>query len=194
MIDQNPHLIVDPDSPEPVTIDSDTMRVFPDSKSALAYYRVKILKGNMVTQCDSAALFDEENRAELYGNPLARQDHVSMKGQMMALYYSDEEVEKIDILGEAEIREDQADTLVVGRENWIAGDTMSLFLSENSVDSIRVINNAVSEYFPTAPRKTESNFIRGDSMFFMFNADSLEYVRVTGSVDSLLRIFSGQLK
>jgi lipopolysaccharide assembly outer membrane protein LptD (OstA) len=187
VIDRNPRLTVDPDSPEPVTIDSDTMRVFPDQKRALAYYKVKILKGNTVTQCDSAALFDEENRVELYGNPLAKQDLVSMKGLMMELTYNEEEVERIDIKGGAEIREEQPDTLVVGRENWIAGDSMSLYLRENSVDSILVINNAVSEYFPASPRKTESNFIKGDSMFFVFSQDSLDYVRVTGTAEGVYK-------
>jgi lipopolysaccharide export system protein LptA len=102
VIDRKPHLIVDPDSPEPVTIDSDTMRVYPDQSHAVAYYTVKILKGTTVTQCDSAVLYDNENRAELYGNPLAKQDRVSMKGEMMALHYDEDEVHQIDINGGAE--------------------------------------------------------------------------------------------
>jgi len=187
VIDRNPHLIVDSENEEPVTVDSDTMRVYPDDKRAIAYYRVKILKGLTVTQADSAVLFDDENRAELYGNPLAKQDRVSMKGVAMVLRYDEEEVNRIDIDGGAEIREEQTDTLVIGRDSWIRGDTMSLYLKDNRVDSIRVLHNAVSKYYPVAPNKAESNFVRGDSMLFQFEVDSLSYVRITGSADGVYK-------
>jgi len=190
VIDREPRLTVDPEGAEPVVIVSDTMRVFPDQKHAIAHYRVKIIKGNTVTQCDSAALYDGENRAELYGNPLAKQGRMSMKGQMMALHYDDDEVNRIDINGGAELREEQADTMVVGRENWIQGDTISLHLAENRVDSIHVLHNAVSEYFPVTPNKTESNFVRGDDMFFRFDTDSLEYVRIIGSADGVYKFLN----
>jgi lipopolysaccharide export system protein LptA len=89
VLDQNPRLTVDPDSRDPVTVDSDTMRVYPDSGQAMAYYRVKILKADMVTQCDSAVVFDQRKEALLFGNPLAQQNNVSMKGQYMRLYYDE---------------------------------------------------------------------------------------------------------
>jgi lipopolysaccharide assembly outer membrane protein LptD (OstA) len=187
VIDRSPRLIVEPDSPEPVTIVSDTMRVYPDEKHAIAYYTVKILKGNTVTQCDSAVLYDNLNLAELYGNPLAKQERALMKGDMMTIHYDEEEVNRIDVNGSAEMREEQTDTMVVGRDNWIKGDTISLYLHENRMDSIGVVHNAVSEYYPTAPNKIESNFVRGDSMFFRFDADSLAYVRITGSADGVYK-------
>jgi len=187
IIDQEPRLTVDPDQPEPVTIVSDTMRVYPDSSRALAYYRVKIIKGNTVTQCDSAVLYDDAQRAELYGHPLAKQENVSMAGNMMALHYNDDEVYRIDIGGDAEIRETQKDSLVVGRDSWIQGDAMSLFTNENHVDSILVQKNARSEYFPAGDRKVESNFVGGDEMFFRFEKDSLSYVRVRGHASGVYR-------
>lgn len=187
VIDRSPRLIVEPESPEPVTIESDTMRVFPDDRRALAYYTVKIIKGNTVTQCDSAALFDGQSRAELYGRPLARQERVSMEGEAMALHYDDKEVRRIDINGGARIREAQADTLVIGRDNWIQGDTLSLYLTANRVDSVGVLHNAVSEYFPSSPNKIENNVVRGDQMFFRFREDSLRYIRITGNASGVYK-------
>lgn len=187
VIDREPRLIVDPESAEPVTIVSDTMRIFPDAEHAVAYNTVKILKGTTVTQCDSAVLYDADKRAELYGQPLAKQKNVSMAGDMMALFYDDEEVNKIDIRGNAAIREAQLDSFVVGRESWIKGDTMSLYLRDNRVDSIRVLRNATSEYYPVNKKKVESNFVRGDSMYFRFKGDSLEYVRITGRADGIYK-------
>jgi lipopolysaccharide assembly outer membrane protein LptD (OstA) len=180
MIDRNPHLIVDLDSPEPATVDSDTMRFTPDSKHAVAHGRVKIIKGSTVTQCDSAAIFDEENRAELYGNPMAKQENVSMEGDRMALHYTDDEVDRIDIGGSARIDELQRDSLIVGRDSWIQGDSMSLYIRNNRVDSIRVIGNSASEYYPAAVNRVESNLARGDTMFFHFEKDTLSYVRING--------------
>jgi hypothetical protein len=81
IIDRDPTLVSGPEDDEPVTVVSDTMRVYPDSSRAIAYYRVKIIKGSTVTQCDSAMLYDDQKRVELYGHPLARQDHTSMKGK-----------------------------------------------------------------------------------------------------------------
>jgi lipopolysaccharide assembly outer membrane protein LptD (OstA) len=180
MIDRNPHLIVDPDSPEPATVDSDTMRFSPDSKRAVAHGRVKIIKGSTVTQCDSAAIFDEENRAELYGNPLAKQENVSMKGDRMGLHYTDDEVNRIDIGGSARIVELQKDSLIVGRDSWIQGDSMSLYIRDNRVDSIRVVGNSASDYYPAVANRVESNLAQGDTMFFHFENDTLSYVKING--------------
>ncbi len=187
LLDRNPHLIVDPRSPEPATITSDTMRFFPDSRRATSYGRVKIIKGSTVTQCDSAAVFDEEKRAELYGEPLAKQENVSMAGTTMALHYSDEEVEAIRISGDAFIHEEQTDTLVIGRDSWIRGDTILLYLEDNRVDSIRVLHHCRSTYYPRAEKRVESNFARGDSMFFRFEMDTLTYVRIHGGADGAYR-------
>ena len=186
-IDRNPRLVVDPDSPEPVVVVSDTMHVYPDSGRAEAYYRVKITKGGTITQCDSAVVFDDAQRAELYGKPLAKQNNVSMNGGRMEMHYDDDEVRRIDILGGAEIREAPRDTLLAGRDSWIRGDTIRLHVRENRVDSIDVIANAASEYYPTTPGKIERNFIRGDRMFFRFQRDSLVYVRVVGRAEGVYK-------
>jgi len=187
VLDQNPRLTVDSDSKDPVTVDSDTMRVYPDSGQAMAYYRVKILKGNMVTQCDSAVVFDERKEAFLFGNPLAQQDNTAMKGQFMRLYYDKEQVNRVDIQGNAELKETNRDTLVMDGDSWIRGDSIQLHLSENRVDSIRVQGNALSEYRPTTPGKVERNFARGDEMFFRFENDSLSYVRFEGRAEGVYK-------
>ncbi len=187
LVDRNPHLIVDQESPEPATVDSDTMWFFPDLRRASAYGRVKILKGTTVTQCDSAAVFDEESRAELYGNPLAKQENVSMKGKTMTLHYTDEEVDRIHIIKEAHIEEKQKDPLIVGRDSWIRGDSMTLYLHDNRVDSIRVVDNCESEYYPAAENRVESNFAKGDTMFFQFKRDTLVFVKITGNSNGIYR-------
>ena len=188
IIDVDPRLTVDPDSREPVIIHSDTMKIYTEKQMVLAYYRVKIIKGNVVTQCDSAVLYDAEDRAELYGSPLARQDRSSMSGNKMTLHYDDDAVYRIDIDGEAGLSDEQPDSLVIGRDSWIKGDTMSLYLCDNRVDSILVTGNATSEYYPARKgKKVESNFVRGDTMFFHFDNDSLGYVRITGNADGVYK-------
>lgn len=188
-IDKNPHLIVDVDSPEPAEVDSDTMRFYPDSKEAVAYGKVKIIKGETVTQCDSAAIFDEFHKAELYGAPLAKQENVSMQGDTLVLHYNDNEVDRIYILGSARIEEKQSDSLIVGRDSWIEGDSMTLYLSDNRVDSIRVLDNCSSEYYPLARNRIESNYATGDTMFFQFEKDTLAYVRITGKSSGIYKYF-----
>ncbi len=187
VMDVRPRLVVDPESPEPTTVDSDTMRFFPNEKRALAYGRVKILKGGTVTQCDSAVVVDDANKAVLYGNPLAKQGNTSMQGERMDLKYNDEEINQIKIIGKATIREVPTDTLIVDRDSWVTGDSMTLFIHNNRLDSIVVSGNAVSEYYPMSPRRVESNYVKGDSMFFFFEKDSLSYVKIVGGREGLFQ-------
>jgi lipopolysaccharide assembly outer membrane protein LptD (OstA) len=189
LIDEDPHLIVDAESPEPAEVDSDTMRFYPDDERAAAYGRVKIIKGQTITQCDSAAVFDELQRVELYGKPLAKQENVSMQGDTMVLHYNDEEVNRINIVGSARIEERQADPLISDRDSWIQGDSMTLYLNDNRVDSIQVLDNCSSEYYPSAVNRIESNYAAGDTMFFHFERDTLAYVRITGKSTGIYKYF-----
>ncbi len=187
IIDREPVLVSGLDDAEPVTVVSDTMRVFPDSSRATAYYRVKIIKGDMVTQCDSAMIYDDHQRVELYGHPLAQQDNVAMKGERMVAYYNDEEVHRVDILGSASITETQRDSLVAGRDSWIQGDALTLYLHEGGVDSVRVVGTAKSEYYPKHPGKVEGNTIEGEDMFFRFGPDEIDFVDVRGGASGTYR-------
>jgi lipopolysaccharide assembly outer membrane protein LptD (OstA) len=187
VIDDAPRLVIDPESDEPATVVADTMAFSPDNRVARARGRVKIIKGNTVTQCDSAVVIDELKRAELYGNPLAKQGNVSMQGEKMILHYTDERINSIKIVGRSMIREVPKDTLVVGRDSWVRGDSMVLFLRENALDSIRVSGGAESEYYPWSASRIEANYAKGDSMFFLFENDSVTYVKMVGKAGGTYR-------
>jgi lipopolysaccharide assembly outer membrane protein LptD (OstA) len=180
IIDVEPRMIVDPESEQPTNVESDTMRFYPNRNRAVASGRVKIIKGAMVTQCDSAVVVDAEKRAELYGNPLARQDNVSMQSERMILFYNEDEVDRIRLLGGATIRETPKDTLIVDRDSWVLGDSMQLYLHDNHLDSLDVAGNASSEYYPRSVDRVEANYAQGDRMFFVFRNDSLSSVKVMG--------------
>ena len=187
VIDAVPRLTVDPESDEPTTVDSDTMVFYPDRRVAIAQGRVKIIKGNTVTQCDSAVVTDKSQQVELFGNPLAKQGNVSMQGNLMTLHYDKEKVNAINITGQAMIKETPRDSLVIGRDSWVKGDSMVLFLRENALDSIRVSGRAESEYYPQSPTRVEGNYAKGDSMFFLFKDDSISYVKMVGKANGVYR-------
>lgn len=187
VVDRDPELISGPNDAEPVRVLADTMRVYPDSSRATAYYGVRILKGNTVTQCDSAMLYDDQKRIELYGRPIAKQNRVTMMGERMVAWYNEEEIYRVDVKGKAEIIEAASDSLVVGRDSRIRGDDMTLYLHGNGVDSLRVTGNASSEYFPDNPNKVESNAVRGQRMFFRFGPTAIDYVNVSGKADGMYR-------
>jgi lipopolysaccharide assembly outer membrane protein LptD (OstA) len=180
VVDEEPRLVVDSRSPEPVAVTADTMRVSPDSAWATAYYRVNIRKGTTVTQCDSAMIYDREQRVVLFGKPMAKQDNVWMKGERMFVYYTDKEVHRIDILGNAEIREVPRDSLVIDRDNWVRGDTLTLYIRDNDVDSVRVTGHAESEYHPFSTKRVERNHVTGDRMFLRMGRQEIEWVDVQG--------------
>jgi lipopolysaccharide export system protein LptA len=76
--------------PEPITVVSDTMRVPWTPRTPAPTTARIIIAGNTVTQADSAMLYDDRHRAELYGHPLAKQDNVAMKGDRMVAYYNEQ--------------------------------------------------------------------------------------------------------
>lgn len=187
IIDRHPVLVAGPDDPQPVTVISDTMRVWPDSSRASAYYKVRIIKGNTVTQCDSAMVFDDQKRVELFGHPIAKQENVVMQGDSMVAFYNQTEVYKVDVFGSALITETPRDSLVIGRESRISGDKIILHLRGNGIDSLRVAGHAESEYYPSTPKKVEANRISGDKMFFRFGTQAIDYVDVSGKATGIYR-------
>jgi lipopolysaccharide assembly outer membrane protein LptD (OstA) len=110
-----------------------------------------------------------------------------MKGERMIAYYDDKEIKRIDILGRAALREEPRDSLVVGRNSWVEGDSISLYLHDNELDSLHVAGHASSEYFPSSPNKVESNFVSGKRMFFRMGRDEIEYVDVSGEAAGTYR-------
>jgi lipopolysaccharide assembly outer membrane protein LptD (OstA) len=187
IIDSNPELISGPDDAEPVRVLADTMKVYPDSSRATAYYGVRILKGNTVTQADSAMVYDDSSRVELFGNPIAKQGNVMMRGERMVAYYNENEIYRVDVDGSAQIEEAAKDSMVVGRDNRIRGNAITLYMHGNGVDSLRVRGNASSEYYPGNPGKVEANAVRGHQMFFRFGQDEIDYVDVSGNADGVYR-------
>jgi lipopolysaccharide assembly outer membrane protein LptD (OstA) len=187
LVDRNPRLVSGAKDKEPVTVIADTMRVFPDSSRATAYYKVNIIKGNTVTQCDSAMVYDDRKQAELFGKPMARQENMWMKGDRMKAFYDEQEIHRIDIVGHGEIREVPRDSLVVNRDNWMKGDSITLYLHNNDVDSVWVIGHAQSEYHPVSPSRVESNRIQGDKMFMRFGQREVDWVDVRGAASGTYR-------
>jgi len=187
ILDDNPRMIVDSDSDQPALVDADTMRFYTEQDRAIASGRVKIVKGEMITQCDSAVVVDREKRAELYGEPLARQNNVSMAAERMLLFYNEKEVNRIGLRGAAVIRDTPEDTLITGRDSWVQGDSMDLYLQSNHLDSIEVGGNATSEYYPRSVDRVEANSVRGDEMLFVFENDSLSRVKIRGKADGVYR-------
>ncbi len=187
VVDREPELISGAGDPEPVTVVSDTMRVYPDSSRASAYYKVRIIKGNTVTQCDSAMVFDDQKKVELFGSPIAKQENVVMKGNRMVAYYDENEVYRVDVFGNSLITESPRDSLIINRDSRIQGDSITIYLHGNGIDSLRVTGNAESEYYPTTPNKVEGNLVHGDKMFFRFGHQAIQFVDVAGKADGIYR-------
>jgi len=195
ILDSVPRMIVDAESKQPALIDADTMRFYPNDSRAFAAGRVKIVKGGMITQCDSAVVIDSEKRAELYGKPLAQQENMSMSADRMLLFYDEEEVTRIGLRGQSIIKESPRDTFIVDRDSWVQGDSMDLYLHSNRLDSIDVVGKASSEYYPRSIDRVEANFVSGHEMFFVFDKDSLNSVKIIGEANGIYRyidLASGQ--
>ncbi|MCK4235517.1 MAG: LPS-assembly protein LptD, partial [Candidatus Krumholzibacteria bacterium] len=67
-------------------------------------------------------------------------------------------------------------------DSWIEGDSVVIYLSDEKVDSVRIIGSSKAMYYPVEGEegKVSNNYSTGDTMFFRFHDQELNYVRISG--------------
>ncbi len=187
VVDIDPILTFDLSSEERGTIVAEWMRFDIVDKVGIAVNDVKLVKGETRAVCDSAAIFNEEGFVSLFGSPEAFNGRSGMMGDRMDIYYEEDEVRQIVIPAEGRLVENPAPGSPWRDDSWIIGDSVSIFLSDEKVDSVKIIGNSRAMYYPVEGEagKVSNNFSAGDTMFFRFRNDLLNYVRMSGRAEGL---------
>ena len=187
VVDVDPILMFDLNAEERGTIAAEWMEFDVENKIGIAVKDVRLVKGETRAECDSAAIYDEEGLVRLFGEPVATNKTSGMTGDRMEIYYTEDEVRQVIIPSSGRLTESPKSDSQWREDSWIVGDSISIFLSEEKVDSVRIIGESKAMYYPVEGEesKVSNNFASGDTMFFRFDEEELEYVRISGRADGL---------
>ena len=185
IVDVDPILMFDLEAEERGTIAANWMEFDVENKVGIAVDDVRLVKGETRAECDSAAIYDEEGLVRLFGEPVATNGESGMTGDRMEIYYNEAEVRQVVISSNGRLTESPKSDSEWREDSWIVGDSISIFLSEEKVDSVRIIGGSRAMYYPVEGEegKVSNNFASGDTMFFRFDEEELEYVRISGRAE-----------
>lgn len=189
IVDRSPVLTFNLKSAEKGTVTSKLMRFEVDGRVGIATTDVRMVKGETWATCDSAVIFDKDQRAELYGRPKASNGSSSMTGPRMLLWYNQTEVTRIALPEHGDLRETPKKGSPWREDSTIEGDSVVIFLSSEKVDSVRIVGGARAMYYPVegAKDKVSNDFSTGERMFFVFKNNDLSYVRIAGKSTGLYK-------
>ncbi len=192
VVDVDPVLTFDLRAEEKGIVTSRLMRFDIDRKLGIAEGDVNLAKGETRASCDSAAIYDEEGRIELYGKPLATSDRSSMSGTRMILWYDDAAVQRIVLPEDGRIAESPPEGSPWRDDSWIEGDSIAVYLSDERVDSVRIERSARAMYYPAeeTERKVSNNYAAGSRMYFAFREGELSYLRIDGKATGLYQFLN----
>jgi len=187
VVDVDPILMFDLHSEERGTIAAEWMEFDVENKIGIAVGNVRLVKGETRAECDSAAIYDEEGLVRLFGEPVATNKTSGMSGDRMEIFYTVDEVRRVVIPSKGRLTERPEPGSQWREDSWIVGDSISIFLSEEKVDSVGIIGTSKAMYYPVEGEegKVSNNFSKGDTMFFRFEDEALDYVRISGRAEGI---------
>jgi len=189
LVDREPILTFDLNADKPGTVASRRMRFDIERKVGVATGEVKMTKGETWASCDSATIYDDEQRAVLTGSPEASNGPSSMSGKKMLLWYDDDEVKRVVLPDGGALRERPKAESPWREDSYIEGDSIAIDLSAEKVDSVLIVGRSRAMYYPIEGEKgkVSNNFSTGDRMFFGFRDRELSYIRISGKSTGLYR-------
>jgi lipopolysaccharide assembly outer membrane protein LptD (OstA) len=189
VVDVKPILTFDLKSDETGMVTSRVMHFDVDRRVGVAEGNVQIVKGETRAHCDSATIYDREGRVELSGSPKATNGPSSMSGDRMIIWYSEHEVQRIVLPGAGRLSQSPEADSPWKDDSWIEGDSLSIYLSDEKVDSVLIPKNARAMYYPIEgeANKVSNNYSTGNRMFFVFKNRELNYIRISGASTGLYK-------
>ncbi len=186
-MDSNPVLVFDDRSEEKGRIVGKVMHFNMETSVGIAVGDVQMVKGDTRAYCDSAAIFNDLEYVELFGEPRAKSGSAGMSGKRVILFYSDSGVEKIILPDTGRLTDAPAEGSPWREDSWLEGDSLIIYMWEEAVDSVKIFGNARAMYYPYEgdESKVSNNFSKGDSMYFRFRNDDLSYVRISGRAEGI---------
>lgn len=138
-------------------IHADTLFSITDSTNKPTYIRanfgVRIFQNTMQGICDSLVYTKENDRMDMYHNPILWTNKGELKGDTIFVYLKDSIIERAEIFMNASALFEVDST---GYYNQIGGKRMLAFFKDNKVTRADVRGNAQTIYFPESNENTDT--------------------------------------
>lgn len=144
-------------------------------------------KNNVIITRDSLTAFGQLLEfypdslfAVLTGKPLALSGADSIGGDTMRLFFKDEELERVEVQGEA-IASSPSDSLPNSPRQILTGKQMMLWIENSALSRALVQDNATATYFVRDKQDAQGlNVTSGDKLLITFDNRRISRIRVEG--------------
>ena len=163
-------------------IDSEKMEVFNQEDRALAQGHVVMTRKGNKARCDRLEYFRKEERALLTGKPVAEEGENTLSGKEMEIFFKDNKISKVVVKENALARETPKDTAAARGGSEVRGDTLTMFVVNDTLEHTEVRGRAYSVYYPREKDKGKEgkNVSRGDSINIYFGEGKIKRVEIAG--------------
>ena len=162
------------------TIRGIRFEMFSDGDTLLITGRVQIDRGAMTAFCDTVEYFQKREIIVLRPEPKVWQEQDYLTGKIIKLYLRDSEIYKVDIIEDA-VAVTQVDSTIRTQIPYdlLTGGDMQVFITDESIDSIIVRQQATSYYHVIDEgRENGLNKALGDLLKISFSENELDKVHL----------------
>lgn len=179
-----------PDYKNLVKITADYLFFYRDEQMGEAIDNVIIQHTDTKAICGCAEMYKEQNRLFLMDEPVAVRDSSRITGNYMNILFSDEGVERINVIDEADAYFVEASDSATGDfagESTLTGNEITFYFAGDEVRKISAMGAARSEYFPAAEDTTGAgkNLVSGDSIFIFVQNRKINKAEVVGGAEGV---------
>lgn len=123
--------------------------------------------------------------AQLTGKPLALSGADSIAGDTMQLFFKDEELERVEVQGEA-IASSPSDSLPNSPRQILTGKKMTLWITNSTLSRALVEENATATYYVRDKQDAQGlNVTSGDKLIITFENRRISRIRVEGGTQGI---------
>lgn len=152
---------------------------FAPERKTLARDSVRIIRGGLEAECDSAIYLVDKERVFLEINPQARQEGSNLSGTQMELDLTGQILRKILVRGNAVAT--SLDDSLSRNENRLTGQGIDAFIVERKIDQLWAFENARSKYYLKDDGRPQGvNTASADTIRIFFQAGEVDRITVIG--------------
>jgi len=174
-----------------LTITGTIMEMFEDGDKIRITGDVVITRGETLARCDSVHFFREDQRVELFPNPIAWQRDDILLGERMTLLLDGSDLKGIHIRGSSLVRSkiDSAGAIDPPFD-LLTGEEITVSLREERIDTVKVRGRATSYYHVIEDGEEKGlNKVLGDRIDLFFSEGELQKVLVRSDPEPSEGIF-----
>ncbi len=158
----------------------DTVEYFGDEKRVRVSGKVQILRDSLVASGTLLDYYTKDRTAILIGDPEAIRDENHITGDTMRLFFEEERLSKVEIVGNA-VATSPADSGFAEPRNRMEGKRMTLWVDQSVLTRADIEGTAIASYFVREKgEKRGMNVTSGDRLIVFFEDRRISRIRVEG--------------